>query len=168
MPGVLRLMFLAVILEALRLAWFTRFPLYPDFLLGLTVIIALTRRPPAGAAAGLFLGLFRDFLYGPPLGTEAIPFALVGWMVGSMGRTLYRDSALTQGLAMIAGGLGRGIIVYLLMTEGDLPGMGGHLLREVAPASLVTAIVVPIIYHLGQRMTRHGIRIHGKTILFKR
>lgn len=158
----------AFLLEPFRLAVLSRLPAHPDFLLGMVVLAALKRRPPGGAAAGLALGLFRDIIYRNPLGLEAVPLTLIGWGVGSLGRSIYREAMLTQVMMMLGGGLLHGILVYLLMTGGDPAGLPGYVLRIALPGAALTALVVPFAFHFLARPRRRAARSHEKKIRSER
>ena len=133
--------------EAVRLTWLARFPACPDFLLGMVVLAALTRRPPAGAMAGFVLGALRDFLYGGALGVETAALTVVGWGVSSLGKAIYREAAMTQATMMVLGGLTRGVIVYLASTRGDFTGLGLYILRAALPSAILTAGLVTVAFH---------------------
>lgn len=159
---------LALVLESLRLALFGRFPVQPDLLLGMTVIVALARRPPAGAAAGFLLGGFRDLVYGGSIGVECLVLTLVGWGVGSLGRSVYRESGITQGLVLFIAGLGKGILVYLLLRGGDVSGVPAYGLRIALPSSILTAVTVPLLLFILERVIHRRLKFHERKILVKR
>jgi rod shape-determining protein MreD len=159
---------LAVGLEGLRLALFARFPVHPDFLLGLVVIIALARRSPAGALMGFFLGAMRDIAYGHALGVEALPLSLVGWAVGSLGRSVYREAAMTQAVVLFLAAFGNGVLVYLILGDGEAAGLVSYMLRVGLPSSLLTAILVPLLINVVERVTHTRLRFHERKIFVKR
>jgi rod shape-determining protein MreD len=148
---ILGLLLLAVGLESLRIALFSRFPAAPDFLLGIVVLVALVRHSPVGAVAGFLLGALRDLLYGYPLGVEALPLSLVGWVVGSSGRSLYREALLTQAVVLLLAGLGKSLLGYWILSRGELAGSWIYLLRVGLPSSLVTALVIPPLFEHGAK-----------------
>jgi rod shape-determining protein MreD len=143
MIGVLKWAGLALLLEAVRLVFFGRLPIQPDFLLGMVVVLALLKRPPTGAVAGFGLGVLRDLLYGSPIGIEALPLTLIGWGAGSLGRTMYRESPLTQGVIILAAGLFRGALLYLVLRGGQADGLFAYVFRIALPSAAVTALLVP-------------------------
>ncbi len=155
-------------LEALRLSLFARFPAQPDFLLGITVVVALARRPPAGAAAGFLLGAMRDVIYGNPIGAAALPMTLVGWAVGSLGRSVYRESGVTQGLVLMVAGLGKGFLVYLFLRGGELAGVPSYLLRVTLPTAVLTAFAVPLVLLGVDRYFHKRLKFHERKVLVKR
>lgn len=168
---------LAVLLEALRLSWFARMPAHPDFLFGLVIMIALLRPSPAGAWVGLTLGLARDLIYGATAGTNAFPLAVIGWTVGSLGRSVYREALLTQMLVLFAAGLVKGGVGYLVLSGGEVEGLFSYLARIALPSSLETAILVPLVYNLVRdvwdvkrlrRLVTNGLKAYETKIFVKR
>ncbi len=147
----------ALALEAFRIALLGRVPAQPDFLLGLVVITGLTWRPPAGAVVGFLFGSLRDLIYGTPIGVDALPLALIGWGVGFLGRTVYRDSVLTQGVLIVFSALLHGGVVFLVLRGGAFDGLFGYMGRFVAPSALLTALIVPAL-HAGYRVWRERRR----------
>lgn len=165
---VLVVLVLAVVLEGLRLALFGRFGIQPDFLLGITVILALARRPPVGAVTGFLLGVLRDLVYGNPIGVSALPLALVGWAVGSLGRSVYRESGLTQGLVLLIAGLGHGLMVYVLLRGGDVDGLVAYGVHVTLPSAVLTAVLVPAALHGVERYFHRQLKFHERKILVRR
>lgn len=159
---------LALVLEAVRLSLFARFPAHPDFLLGLVVLIALARRPPAGAAAGFVLGVLRDLIYGNAIGVEALPLSLVGWLAGSFSRSVYRESPLTQATFLFVAGLAKSAISLLLLGRGELAAFPRYMLFIAFPSALLTALAVPLARAGIERLLHLRIRLHAPKILVKR
>lgn len=155
-------------METFQLALLGRFPVHPDLLLGLVVMLALARRSPTGPAMGFVFGLMRDIVYGNPLGIETLAMTLVGWAVGSLGRSVYREAAITQGVVLFVAALGRGALVFLLLGKGELAGLAAYLLRISFPAALLTALTVPALVLGLERATRTRLRFDERKILVKR
>jgi rod shape-determining protein MreD len=161
------LLLLALVLEAFRLAVFSRLPVVPDFTLGIVVLVALTRRPPAGAAAGLALGAMRDIIYGGPVGVEALALTGVGGAVGSLGKAIYREAAITHALMIFSAAVGRGLFVYLVVVRLETVGWFEYLWRTTVPSALATAVLVPLVYHFLPRRRRRRLRTHEKKVLLQ-
>jgi len=158
---------LGLVTEALRLVWLARFPACPDFLLGMVVLAALTRRPPAGAVAGLVLGALRDFVYGGGLGVEAASLTLIGWSVGSVGKAIYREAAVTQALMMVLGGVAHGVMTYAAATRGDFSGVGLYVLRAALPSAILTAGVVTVAFHFVPQSRSRRLSEREKKLLLE-
>jgi rod shape-determining protein MreD len=137
---------LALLVEGVRLALLARYPVHPDFLLGIVVLAALSRTSPRGAFIGFGLGLLRDLLYGNPIGFDAFPLALIGWVVASVGRSVYRDSLLTHIVVLFVAGLAKGLIGYVLLRGGELSGIVLYFIRITLPQALATALLVPVLW----------------------
>jgi rod shape-determining protein MreD len=169
---------LALVLEGLRIAWLARFPIQPDFLLGIVVLSALAYRPPQGAVVGLVLGLLRDLEYGNPVGFWALPLAVIGWGVGTLGRSVYREALITQMVMLFGSSLALGSVEFLFDRGGELEGFFLYLARVVLPSALITALAVSIIYkaardlyrdrHGWRRSTLRRLRSYERKILVKR
>ena len=171
------LFLLALVGETLGLALFARLPVHPDFLLGIVVLVALARRSPTGAVAGFCLGFFRDIVYGHPVGLEAFPLAVIGWVVGSLGRSVYREALMTQVVVLFVAGLGKGVFGYAFLRGGDLTGVFAYLIRISILSSLETAVLVPMLYKAGtaifledkwRRALMSGLRAYERKIFVKR
>jgi rod shape-determining protein MreD len=145
------MLLLAFVAEMIRYVIFGRFAAQPDLLLGIVVVAALRLPPPRGAVAGLCLGLLRDLLAGNPVGTEALPITVVGWGVGLVGRTVYREAFVTHVLMTFGAALTKPILTYATV-HGELSGLPWYFVRIAVPSALMTAILVPI----GDRSLRLG------------
>lgn len=141
---------LAIVLEAFRRGPLGGLAVAPDPLLGLVVLTALSRRPPAGAAAGFSLGLLRDLLGRGPLGLETLLLTLVGGWAGSMSRSFYRDAGMTRALMLFTGGILHAGLRFAVLGEGGLPGLWGYGWRYALPTAVTTAAVVTLLVHLLQ------------------
>jgi rod shape-determining protein MreD len=135
---------LALLAEAVRYVFFGRLPIQPDLLLGIVVLASLRLPPPRGAVVGLVLGLLRDLLVGTPVGHEALPMALIGWFVGLLGRSVYREAFVTQVLMTLGAGLVKPILTYAILRGEDLAGLPLYFLRIGAPSAILTAFLAPL------------------------
>ena len=138
---------LALAVEALRVALLARVPGHPDAALGMVALLALLRPVPVGAVVGFLIGVVRDLLYGQMIGLEAVPFTLVGWLAGSLRRTVYRESFMTQALVVFGGVIVRGIVIYILDGKGGPGGLAAYLVQVTLVSALGTALIVPLAWH---------------------
>lgn len=148
MRTVVILAVIGLVLEALRLSLLARFPAHPDLLLGVVVLFALGRSSAVGAVTGFALGALRDLVYGQPLGVEAVPMAVIGWGVASLGNTVYREAFITRGVVLFVAALGKGLVNYLVSQGGSGSGVVFYLFLILIPSAALTAIVVPAGYAL--------------------
>jgi len=146
-----RLLALAFLAEIARYVLFGRIPAQPDLLVGIVVVAALRLPPPRGAVVGLALGLLRDLLAGNPAGTEALPITVIGWGVGLVGRSVYKEAFVTHVLMTFGAALLKPIMTYVIV-RGDLSGLPWYFVRIAVPSALLTALLVP----LGDRSLRRG------------
>ena len=176
MKAVGVLLLLAIVGESWRLAVPARIPIHPDFLLGIVVLGALTYRSPTGAVIGFGVGLIRDIVYGFPVGFAALPFTVVGWVAGTLGRSVYREAIFTQGVVIFLAGMAKGCFDYMLLRGGELDGILVYLLRICLLSSLETAIVVPLFYRAAKelsevdyrRLIMDGLRAYERKLFVKR
>ena len=170
--------FLALISEVFRLALLARFPIHPDILLGIVVLSALNRSPQMGALTGFLLGMIRDVFYSTPIGFEALPMLGIGWVVGSLGRSVYREAIITHIVVLLLAGLAKASLGYLFLRGGEVSGFFIYLFRVALPSAFLTAILVPLIYQALKGFFGHGqgvghrltalIRTYEKKIFVKR
>lgn len=169
---------LSLVAEAFRVSLLARLPFHPDLLLGIVVLAALSRRPPSAAFTGFCLGLIRDLLYGRPVGYEAVPLALIGWTVGSLGRSVYRDSLATHVVVLFGAAVAKSLAGFLVLRGGELGGIAPYLLRVALPDAAATALLVPILWRWmqtvflgsrdGGRIVKRMIRNYERKLLVKR
>lgn len=137
---------LSLLAEAFRISLLARLPVHPDLLLGIVVLAALERRPTSAAFTGFCLGMVRDLMYGRPIGYEAVPMALIGWMVGSLGRSVYRDALATHIVVLFGASVAKSLAGFLVLRGGELSGLVPYLLRITLPDAVATALLVPVLW----------------------
>lgn len=178
MRTIAGLALLALLAEAVRYVFFGRIPIQPDLLLGIVVLASLRLPPPRGAVVGLVLGILRDLLVGTPVGHEGLPMALIGWSVGLLGRSVYREAFVTHVLMILGAGLVKPILTYVILRGDALAGLPLYFLRIGIPSAVLTSFLVP----LGEwsllrprsrrfawsRTTLRRLREHEGQTLFKR
>ena len=178
MRQLVMIFLLALISEVFRLSLLARLPVHPDILLGIVVLSSLNRSPQMGALTGFLLGMIRDVFYSTPVGLEALPMMGIGWVVASLGRSVYREAIITHIVVLLLAGLAKASLGYLFLRGGELSGFFAYLFRVAFPSAFLTAILVPLIYQvvrgffghgqgLGQRLTSL-IRKYEKKIFVKR
>ncbi|NNF06993.1 MAG: rod shape-determining protein MreD [Candidatus Eisenbacteria bacterium] len=161
------LVLFALVSEALRLILFGRLGIYPDLLLGVLVLVALSHRRPAGPVAGFVLGAIRDMVSGGTLGFETMMFTVFGWIVGNLGRSIYREAFSTQVILILIFGLVRGALTYLYATNGELAGLPLYALTYMLPSVVLTALICPLIFKLLPRPRPRMMSEHEKKIFLQ-
>ena len=142
------LLALGFVLETIRVSLLARVPVAADIVLGLVVVVGLVRRQPAGALLGFVLGLQRDWFYGGPAGFHTLTLTCLGAVMGSLGRTIYRDSFVTHAVMIAAAVLARGVAEFMVVSGGSPHGLHLYLGRVVLPGAVLSALIVPGVYHL--------------------
>ena len=142
-----------LIAEPLRLVYFSRLGLSTDWLLGVAILATLITRAPRGAVIGFTLGAIRDVIGGQPIGFEAMMFCALAWIIGSAGRTVYREAFPTQVLMILGATLVHGVAIYLSVV-GTLQGVLLYLIKTVFLGALLPAVVIPLVYHALKYVTR--------------
>jgi len=104
----LLLFVLALLIQTALLPQLFPTPDIPDFVLPLTVIIALYETPRRGLLAGLLGGLLQDLWAGRLWGLNAVSFALLGYLVAWTAGHVARDPIFVPGLLA---GLGQLVIL---------------------------------------------------------
>lgn len=172
------LFLLALIAEVFRLALLARLPVHPDILLGIVVLSSLNRSPQMGALTGFALGMIRDVFYSTPIGLEAFPMLAIGWVVASLGRSVYREAIITHIVVLLLAGLVKAGLGYLFLRGGELTGFFSYMFIVAFPSAFLTAVLVPLIYQVVRGFFGHGqslgqrlfalIRTYEKKIFVKR
>jgi rod shape-determining protein MreD len=117
-----------------------------DLLLLTTVCAGLVGGPEMGALVGFAAGLLADFfLTTTPLGLSALVFSLVGYVVGSIRRTVLQEGwLLAPGTALVASGAGviLFVIVGVMVGQSQLTRMGPvEIVKTAALVGIMNAIV---------------------------
>jgi len=103
--------------------------------------------------------------------------AVIGWAIGSLGRSVYREALLTQMLVLFLAGMVKGGVGYLVLGVGEVSGIFSYLVRIALPSSLETAVLVPLAYNLFRdvwdvrrlwRLLTETLKAYERKILVKR
>lgn len=119
---------------------------------------SLLRGAREGIVWGFLGGLALDFLSGLPLGVCTLTLTITAY-VASLGQlTIYRTSPLfPPGLALGAGILHDGLLMFLLSLTGYGLAWADLLLRVAVPSALLGALIMPLVY-------RGLLRLHLRTL----
>lgn len=135
--------------------------------LGLLVAVFIAVNAPRDAALlGCFVvGFMQDLVSQQPLGLFAVSYGLVGWVVNTLGRAVYRAHPLTHvALAL----LGSAVTVAMILLAGWLHpptaagiAAGGAVLQAVRvpvggllSGALWTAVLAPLVLGILHRFRR--------------
>jgi len=67
----------------------------------------------------------------------------MGWGVGLVGRSVYREALVTHVLMTFGAALLKPIFTYVIV-RGDLSGLPWYVLRVAVPSAFLTALLVPL------------------------
>lgn len=121
----------------------------PDLLIALVVFFAIFFGPGAGVEAGLVSGLLKDTYSLDIFGVNVVLLSLVGFIVGSLGPKLFRESKLTQLLLVFTFSVLYMIVHYfvssfiLKITYITLP---DYLYSLILPSSFYTAMLSVLLF----------------------
>jgi rod shape-determining protein MreD len=87
----------------------------PDLVLIVLVFFFLSRGPAEGMFLGFFGGLLQDILSGGILGISALVKALLGFLIGLLGKAIYKERILVQVLTLWGATLVQGLLFFLFL-----------------------------------------------------
>ena len=128
----------------------------PNFLLIVTVTLALLEGPVAGCSVGFACGLVFDLLGAGPIGPMALVLTVTGYLAGLLHENMFAEGWLLPMTVLAVAALGSeiayGIILIVL-------GAGGPLLvafaTKMLPAAVYNTALGLLFYPLLARILRH-------------
>lgn len=129
----------------------------PNLFVITTVSFALLRGKYAGAAVGFFTGLLQDIFFGKVLAFYALIYFLLGFFIGYLNRSFYRDSVLIP-TAVVAGcDLVFGIVIYTFtyLFRGKLEFLFyffNIILPEVAYTTLLAVVIYKLYHYMNYKL----------------
>lgn len=121
----------------------------PDFLLVLTVGIALISGSNKGAMFGLAAGLLQDILFGSPLGFFAFLNMLTGVLAGMFADDLYKDNLLAPMFLVVILSFIYDLVYLPLLFLFNIPliySLTAYLGQYIAPRVLFHFLLMGLIY----------------------
>ena len=119
-----------------RIAWG---PIEPDFIILITIFLALYRGGVQGALFGFAIGLLQDLGNPEMLGLNAMTKSILGYLIGRAGEKTFPESALFLFALFFSAAIGHDIL-YLAFYQW--PHIGSALLTIVSvalPSAVYTA-----------------------------
>ena len=107
-------MFCFLILETAVISNLTFLPAIPDFLLIITLFVALNNGSLLAESTGFVSGIMLDFLSASPLGLNALLRTILGFIAGFFHDVLNATSVLLQIIYGAVATVLKAIIVYLI------------------------------------------------------
>jgi rod shape-determining protein MreD len=139
--------FLAALIEVTLIESIKVLSVKPSLFLIAVIYIALFwgKRPGMwfGFAAGLFLDLFAP----QHMGLNTLLFTSVGFLVGSMAASLYREKFLSQVLILLFVSLMESLI-YFALSSGSPEAFLEFFLRYGIPGALYTTVAGAIVFYV--------------------
>jgi len=125
----------------------------PNFLLIVTIIMALVNGPVEGAFVGFFAGLLLDLLGTGPFGPAALVMCIVGYLAGVLHERIFAQGWLLPVLVLAATSFLNEVfylIVSLLL--GQQMSFFSALLTKAIPTVLYTTLVAVIVFPIVSRL----------------
>ncbi len=136
----------------------------PDLPLIILVFLFLARSPVEAMFFGFFAGLLEDILSGDILGMSALVKTVLGFLIGLLGRRIYRDRISVQVLILWGATLVQGLFFFVLL-ELFMPDCSffEELKRMISILPFYNAFVgFFIFYGLNRLLGRSRINAPGK------
>lgn len=131
----------------------------PDVFLIAAITMGLLRGHGAGLATGLLLGLTGDLIGGRLVGLGGLTLAFSGMLAGLISRRVFRDSLVLVGLVALVLSV---LSVEVYAVSAWVLGVKFDVIRAVhtigLPVGMYSAIAVPPLYALGQRLVARSER----------
>lgn len=128
----------------------------PNFLLLVTVTLALVEGPAAGCSVGFACGLIFDLLGAGPVGPMVLVLSVTGYLAGLMHENMFAEGWLLPITVFAIAALGAEIAYGLIL---DLLGAGGPFLltffTKMLPAAVYNTALALLVYPWLARILRH-------------
>lgn len=124
----------------------------PNLMLILVFSIGFIRGSFEGMLIGFFCGLLTDIFFDNVLGFSALIYAVMGYMIGLMGRLYYTEFVNMPLLLCLASDLLYHLLTYILaFVIRGRGAFGAYLLHIVLPELLYTGLMAVLLYPLLKR-----------------
>jgi len=143
----LLLQVVVLLVQATVLDYVSVLGIKPDLVMLLTTLVGFLLGAREGAFWGFAAGIVEDLFCGAYIGLNAMAKMVAGWLAGTCGERLYRESSLVAAGVVFLSSLGGLVVNYLLFLY-----LGIHispfnaLIKVALPASLYTAVLVPLFF----------------------
>ncbi len=130
----------------------------PDLLLLFTIYFAFKEGEFRGSWIGFISGIVQDSMAATPLGWQALPKGIIGYIVGRYGHLVRGESLFSLGLMLFIISLIKGLILIvsaLIFMDGQL----SMLYKIALPEALYNAILGPMLFTIYDRI--FGLNIVG-------
>ncbi|MCL2332522.1 MAG: rod shape-determining protein MreD [Actinomycetia bacterium] len=129
----------------------------PNFLLIVTIVMALVNGPVEGAFVGFFAGLLFDLLGTGPLGPAALVMCVVGYLAGILHERIFAQGWLLPFIVfVITDFIAELLYLLVLLVLGQPIGFLPAFLTKVIPTVLYTTLVAVVVFPLLSRLLREN------------
>jgi rod shape-determining protein MreD len=124
----------------------------PNLIVGLIAYVALARGPVVGAVYGFVIGLLVD-ITGPGLaGVSALAGATIGYVVGVLRSSFYREGLWTQAAVLAASVVLWDLLVLAISGGTSIGGLFAGVFTTGLLEAVYTALLCPVLL-IGVRRT---------------
>lgn len=118
----------------------------PDVVLVSAIAVAYRTGPETGALYGFGAGLFLDLFLSTPMGTSALAFAIMGFAVGTLQRSVLRQTMIVVPLLAGAGAFAGNLVHKVVgVTVGDEV-FNLHAMKVIAIAVVYDVAIAPLVF----------------------
>ena len=156
---VLILLLIFTILQSTVLCYFEICSIKPDIILIAVIYFALYGGRKFGSEIGITGGLLKDIVSGLPFGLSILSFGGLGFLVGSVGSRLYKESPFTQIILTIGSAVSISLFYYVgSYISRRLPPFSEFFRFIILPSGVYTALVSPAIFLMLRLMLKEKMK----------
>jgi rod shape-determining protein MreD len=145
----------AAILQAALAPYLAIGGVVPNFLLLVTVTLALVSGPVAGSSVGFVCGTLFDLLGSGPVGPMMLVLAVTGYLAGLLHENMFAEGWLLPTTVLAIAALGSALAYGLIL---DMVGSGGPLMAsfigKMLPAAVYNTALALLVYPWLARILR--------------
>ncbi len=134
-----------VMIESTILPFFRIKGITPDIALITIIAIGLIYGKKEGTFLGFIGGLLSDILYGTIIGLHALPFMLIGYVMGLVSERVYRENRIIPLLFTLIGTFLYHLYFYLIQYLMGVDYSIYEYLRNYTTASLIINAILAIL-----------------------
>lgn len=129
----------------------------PNFLLIVTIVMALVNGPVEGAFVGFIAGILFDLLGTGPFGTAALVLCIVGYLAGVLYERIFAQGWLLPVLVLaVTSFFSELLSLIVLLVLGQQVGFGAALFTRAIPTVLYTTLVAVVVFPALSRLLREN------------
>jgi rod shape-determining protein MreD len=133
------------------------FSVRPNFLLIVTIAMALVNGPVEGAFVGFFAGLAFDLMVTGPIGLAALLMCIVGYLAGVLTKQVFARGWLLPVLVTTVTSFAYELLYLILqLVLGQQISFASALLTKATPVVLYTTLIAVIVFPLLSRLLREN------------